>query len=219
MKRTLKQETLFKRNSLSKEEITKKSLQIKNNLYSLPEFKKAKNIMFYVSFNNEVDTHGMIKELLKNKEKNIIVPFVEKNNPVLQLSELKNFNELKPKTFGILESKNQYIREFNPEKLDLAVIPGLVFFRDGHRIGYGYGYYDRFLMALKKKPLKIGLAFDFQIAEKIPHEEQDESPLESSVDIEEGLQVNDSMDTMDAATKMEFEKQVNSMKDQITEMD
>ena len=173
MKRTLKQEILSKRNHLSKEEIRKKSSEIKNKFYSLPEFKKSKNILFYVSFNNEVDTHGIIEELLKNKEKTIIVPYVEKHNLILQLSELKDFNGLEPKTFGILEPKKNFIREFNPEKLDLAVIPGLVFFKDGHRIGYGYGYYDRFLKTLKKKPVKIGLAFDIQIAEKIPHEEHD----------------------------------------------
>ena len=173
MKRTLKQQILSKRNHLSKEEADKKNSEIKKYLYSLPEFKKAKNILFYVSFNSEVDTQEIIRELLVKKEKNIIVPFVEKNNPILQLSELKNFNELEPKTFGILEPKENSIREFNPEKLDLIIIPGLVFFRDGHRIGYGYGYYDRFLKALRKKPVKIGLAFDFQVAEKIPHEEHD----------------------------------------------
>ena len=173
MKQTLKQLILQKRDRLSKKESNKKRIEIKNRLYSLPEFKKAKNILFYVSFNNEVDTHEIIKELLKNKEKNIIIPFVKKNNPILQLSKLHDFNELEPRTFGILEPKENVIREFNPEKLDLIIIPGLVFFKDGHRIGYGYGYYDRFLKALKKKPVKIGLAFDFQIAEKIPHEKHD----------------------------------------------
>ena len=173
MKKILKQEIFSKRSHLSKGDIEEKSAIVKSRLYSLPEFKKAKNILFYVSFNNEVDTQRIIKELLNKKEKSIIVPFVEKNNPILQLSELHNFDELEPKTFGILEPKGSFIRDFNPEKLDLIVVPGLVFFKDGHRIGYGYGYYDKFLKTLKKKPVKIGLAFDFQIAEKIPHEEHD----------------------------------------------
>lgn len=173
MKQTLKQQIFQKRNHLSKEEISKKSLQIKNNLYSLLEFKNAKNIMFYVSFNNEVDTQNAIKELLNKKEKTIIVPFVEKNNPIIQLSELKNFDELEPKTFGILEPKKYYIREFNHEKLDLVLIPGMVFDLNGHRIGYGYGYYDRFLRKIKNTAKKIGLAYDFQIVDKIPEEIHD----------------------------------------------
>src|SRR3989338_8864839 len=124
MKRTLKQQIFQKRSHLNKEEIAKRSALIKNNLYSLPEFKNAKNIMFYVSFNNEADTQTIIKELLIKKDKKIIVPFVEKNNPILQLSELKNFDELEPKTFEILEPKKHYTREFNPSKLDLIIIPG-----------------------------------------------------------------------------------------------
>ena len=63
-----------------------------NKLFSLEEFKEAKNIMIYVSFNNEVDTHDIIKQLLINKEKNVIVPKVKNNS--LQISELKDFDDL-----------------------------------------------------------------------------------------------------------------------------
>ena len=66
-----------------------------------------------------------------------------------------------------------YIREFNPDKLDLVIVPGIAFDKKGHRIGYGYGYYDRFLKTIKKKAVKIGLAFDFQLIESIPEEEHD----------------------------------------------
>ena len=173
MKQTLKQQIFSQRKKLTKEVISKKSSEIKNALYSLPEFQKAKNIMFYVSFNSEVDTKEIIKQLLTKKEKSVIVPFVLKNNPILQLSELKNFNELEPKTFGILEPKDSYIREFNHEKLDIVLIPGMVFDEFGHRIGYGYGYYDRFLKKLKSHTQKIGLAYDFQVFDKIPEEIHD----------------------------------------------
>lgn len=173
MKQTLKQEITAKRKSLSKGEIKEKSREIKEKLYSLSEFKEAKNIMLYVSFNSEVDTIEIIKELLINKEKKIIVPYVVKNNPILQLSELKSFNELVPKTLGILEPKDNFIREFSHKKLDLVIVPGLVFDQKGHRIGYGYGYYDRFLKKLNKDVIKIGVACEFQIVEDIPEESHD----------------------------------------------
>ena len=172
MKQTLKQEISEKRKTLSKEEVIKKSKLIKKNLCSLSEFKKARNIMFYVSFNNEVDTHEVIKELLSEKEKNIIVPYVLKNNPSLQLSEIRDFNELEPKSFGILEPRELYIREFNPNKIDLVILPGLVFDKKGCRVGYGYGYYDRFLKKVKKVK-KIGLAFELQLVDEIPKEKHD----------------------------------------------
>src|SRR3989344_4957635 len=125
MKQTLKSGILEKRKSLSKREIDEKSRVIKEKLFSLNEFKDAKNIMFYVSFNNEVDTIETIKELSKNKKenkKNIIVPYVEKNNPILQLSEIKDFSDLEPKTFGILEPKKNKIKNFDIDRLDLVIV-------------------------------------------------------------------------------------------------
>src|SRR3989344_8279507 len=99
MKLSLKSQIFEKRNKLQKKEMQEKSNKIKQKLFSLNEFKDAKNIMFYVSFNNEVNTIETIKELSKNKKenkKNIIVPYVEKNNPILQLSEIKDFSDLEP---------------------------------------------------------------------------------------------------------------------------
>ena len=173
MKRALKHEIFEKRKVLSKDDVKEKSLKIKENLFSLEEFKKAKNIMFYVSFGNEVGTREAIKELLAKREKTVAVPYVLENYPILQLSELKNFDWLEPKTFGILEPKELYIREFNYEKLDLVIVPGIVFDKKGYRIGYGHGYYDRFLKILKKDVKKIGLAFELQVVDEIPEEEHD----------------------------------------------
>ena len=173
MKQTLKQEILEKRKSITREEIKGKSAKINENFYSLDEFKEAKNVMLYVSFNNEVSTIEIIKELLIKKGKNVIVPYVLKNNPILQLSELKNFNELEPKTFGILEPKDSYVRGFSYKNIDLIILPGVAFDQNGHRIGYGYGYYDRFLKKLSKNVVKVGFAFDFQLVEKIPEERHD----------------------------------------------
>jgi 5-formyltetrahydrofolate cyclo-ligase len=172
MKQTLKAEIYEKRNALSDEEIKEKSDKIKNNLLSLDEFKNSKNIMFYVSFNKEVDTHKLIKDLLNEKDKTVLVPYTVKNDLRLNVSELKDFNELELNDFGILEPKEPYIREFNPDKIDIVIVPGMVFDKTGHRIGYGYGYYDRFLKAIKNI-LKIGLAYDLQLVEKIQEEEHD----------------------------------------------
>ena len=168
MKSALKLQILERMEKLTKQEKKEKSKKIIDNLKSLKEFKSAKNIMFYVSFKNEVDTHEIIKELLAKKEKTIIVPYVLKNYPILQLSELKNFDWLEPKTFGILEPREFYIRDFSIEKLDLVIVPGIVFDKKGYRVGYGHGYYDRFLKKIRRDTKKIGLAFDFQVVEDIP---------------------------------------------------
>ena len=176
MKKALKDAIFGKRKSLSKMEVEEKSTAIREKLFSLNEFKDAKNIMFYVSFNNEVNTIETIKELSKNKKenkKNIIVPYVEKNNPILQLSEIKDFSDLEPKTFGILEPKKNKIKNFDIDRLDLVIVPGIAFDKNGHRIGYGYGYYDRLLGKLGDKATKTGLCYEFQLIDKIPEEKHD----------------------------------------------
>ncbi|MBI2659471.1 5-formyltetrahydrofolate cyclo-ligase [Candidatus Woesearchaeota archaeon] len=157
MKKALKDAIFEKRKALSKIEIAEKSAKIRENLYSLDEFKNSKNILFYVSFNNEVGTIETIKELLANKKengKNIIVPYVEKNNSMLQLSEIKDFSDLEPKTFGILEPRENKIKNVDIGKLDLVIVPGIAFDKSGHRIGYGHGYYDQFLGKLNENAVK-----------------------------------------------------------------
>ena len=185
MKKTLKSEMLEKRKVLSKEEVKLKSDRIKERLYSLNEFKKAKNVMFYISFNKEADTIAIIDEFLKKSNKNngknnndmgnkkIIVPYAIKNNSLLQLSELRSMDDLEPKAFSILEPKAEKIMKFDIKKLDLVIIPGIAFDKRGHRIGYGQGHYDRFLEKLDRKIKKIALAFDFQLIDRVPEEKHD----------------------------------------------
>ena len=76
---------------------------------------------------------------------------------------------MKPGAFGILEPEP--VDEVSLGEVDLILVPGVTFDLTGHRIGHGHGYYDKLLE--KAKAPKIGLAFECQIVEKIPHEEHD----------------------------------------------
>ena len=171
MKEKIRKEILAKRDSLSEEEKLEKNTKIKNALYSLEEFRKAKSIMFYVSFNNEVDTREIIKELLEKKEKKVIVPYVLEGNKMLQVSKINDFNNLEPGTKGILEPKKEIVEGFDTESIDLVIVPGTAFDRKGNRIGFGYGYYDIFLEGSNAK--KIALAYDVQLVENIETEDHD----------------------------------------------
>ena len=167
MKNQLKESILQKRNSLSKEEIIEKSKKIKDALFNLEHYKKSKIIMFFVSFNDEVYTHDMIKMALKNK--NVIVPKVVHHE--IEPSVIIDFDNLVPSgKFGILEPIEAMKLAY--KNIDLILVPGIVFDKGGHRIGYGLGYYDKFL-AKVPKAIKIGLAFDFQVIDKIPREMHD----------------------------------------------
>jgi len=166
MKNQLKESVLEKRNSLSKEEIIDISNQIQKNLFNLECYKKSKTVMFFVSFNSEVNTHDMIREALKNKT--VIVPKVEHHE--IEPSVIIDFNNLVTAKFGILEPIE--LMKIAYKNIDLVLVPGIVFDKEGHRIGYGFGYYDKFLKKVPKA-IKLGLTFDFQVIDKIPREMHD----------------------------------------------
>ncbi|RKD30087.1 5-formyltetrahydrofolate cyclo-ligase [Thermohalobacter berrensis] len=166
-KQKIRNEILTKRKNLSEKDIINKSKKICDLFLSTVLFKKSKNIMAYVDFRNEVKTEHIIKTAL-SKGKNIFIPITITKTKELLLSQLKDYdNELTKGTYGILEPKEEYIRKSDPDLLDLIIVPGVAFDKRGYRIGYGGGYYDRFLGKLNKEIPKIALAFDVQIVPKI----------------------------------------------------
>ena len=167
MKNQLKESILKKRNSLPKEEIIEKSKQIEKNLLNLEYYNKSKTIMFFVSFNNEVNTHELLKKALKDKT--VVIPKVSHHE--IEPSVIISLDNLVASgKFKILEPIETMKIAY--KNIDLILVPGIVFDKEGHRIGYGLGYYDKFLSKVPKA-IKIGLAFDFQVIDKIPREMHD----------------------------------------------
>jgi len=165
MKNKIRQELAQKRKNLSKDEVLEKSDKIKKRLFETDEFKQASNIVFYVSYDNEVYTHKMIKECITSK-KNVVVPMCDKEERCLILSKLDSWDDLEPGSYGILEPRKEKVKEFSIDKIDLIIVPGLGFDTNGCRIGHGKGYYDN-LLKNSRNALHIGLAFEAQIVKKI----------------------------------------------------
>lgn len=169
-KQFLRRELLNKRNQLTKDEILQKSKKIKEYLFSQQEYKESKRIMSYVSFGSEVITFEIIKQaILEWKE--IFVPITIKKEKKLLLSQIFDFEELVVSTYGILEPKKEYIRPINYDEIELVIVPGIAFSITGYRIGYGGGYYDRFLSNVKCP--KIGLSYEMQIVNEISVDKYD----------------------------------------------
>ena len=167
MKNQIKEPILEKRNSLSKDEILEKSKKIEENLFGLDSYKKSKNAMFFVSFNSEVNTHEMIRNSLGRKT--VIVPKLMQHE--IEPSVIIDLDNLVPTgKFNIPEPMD--LMKIAYKNIDLVLVPAVAFDLEGHRIGYGFGYYDKFLKKVPKS-VKIGLAFDFQVVDKIPKEEHD----------------------------------------------
>ena len=141
------------------ESLVEKSNKIKQKLFQLDELRNAGTVMFYMSTKNEVMTHDMIKESLKRKK--VVVPVVKGRK--LELSELEDFTQLVPSTFGILEPR--IVNAVEPRDVDLFIVPGVAFDKTGNRIGYGKGYFDKLLVEARA-PI-VALSYEFQIISSI----------------------------------------------------
>nr|QBM01084.1 hypothetical protein [uncultured archaeon] len=165
-KEKIREEALEKRDSLKKEQVREYSEQIKKRLFVVDAFSKSRIVLFYASFGNEVRTHEMIAESLLSKK--ILLPKMVQQEIVPSL--ILTMENLILNDRGILEPIEALpVRLSN---IDAVIVPGIAFDTQGHRLGFGKGYYDKFL---KKVPraVKIGLAFDFQVVDGIPFEAHD----------------------------------------------
>lgn len=172
-KESIRKRILSLRNRQPLYQAMNKSFRIQKRLFTSPEFVKAKTILFYVATKDEVKTESMIKKAIEYG-KRVVVPISNVKKKTLSLSELRSFNEeLKPGAFNILEPKEEFIRPVSPEEIDLVIVPGVAFDEKGNRIGYGMGFYDRFLKTVRKDTPVIGLAYNFQIVDEIPIDDKD----------------------------------------------
>ncbi|MDD4363003.1 MAG: 5-formyltetrahydrofolate cyclo-ligase [Atribacterota bacterium] len=172
-KKMIRKSILEMRRMLSSDAILDKSNKIANYLIKFDKYQQSENIMLYISTKSEVQTQKIINSA-QSDNKNIFIPLIIKEKHDLLPSLIKNFQqELQIGDLGVYEPKINFQRVHPPEILDLVIIPGVAFTRQGYRLGRGGGYYDRFLSKLVQKTCKIALSFDFQIIEKIPVEKHD----------------------------------------------
>lgn len=148
----------------------RKSAIIKKKLFKSPVFKRAKKIMFYISFDGEVNTREMIKEA-KKTGKIIAVPVYRFKDNKIEPCLLQGRLALKRGPYGVYEPAIK--RSINLEELDLVIVPGIAFDKKGNRLGRGKGCYDYFLRYLPEDTPSLGLAFDFQILPSIPANRRD----------------------------------------------
>ena len=163
MKDEIRKRMIKKRKNTPYSEIINKSKSIEKNLMESTEFKKSNNVLFYISYDNEVNTHDIIKKTIKSN-KEVYVPISDVENKEIIISKLEDWSELSVGAYGILEPNIK--NNFSLDKIDLIIIPGIAFDDKGNRLGHGMGYYDK-LLKKKKKLTKIGLAFEFQIIKQI----------------------------------------------------
>ncbi|ELC8443605.1 5-formyltetrahydrofolate cyclo-ligase [Clostridium perfringens] len=170
----LRKEIKLKRENLDKNIKLRADEKIRKSLFESEIYKNSKVVFIYVNMDSEINTIDIIKELLTS-DKTIAVPKVipvslkERQMKALKINSLLQLNE--SGAFGILEPSVEC--EDISEDVDLIIIPGLAFDINGNRLGYGGGFYDRFLRKYPNSK-RVALCYDFQIFDEIPHEFFDE---------------------------------------------
>lgn len=176
---SLRKHALSLRNMLSEEERANKSLEITKILSGCDMYQKARTLLMYASYQTEVSTFLIMERALAQK-KQVFVPKVRGNQ--MEFYRIFSIENLKPGFRGIWEPEgNTEVWSGKREngiaehEHALLVAPGVAFDRFGHRIGYGGGFYDRFLgsIPVPERPCCIGLCFACQLVGQIEPEEHD----------------------------------------------
>jgi 5-formyltetrahydrofolate cyclo-ligase len=173
----LRKRILRTRDRLSELDRGEKSFSVMNNFLSLPEMRQWTTLFMYVNFRSEVETLELIKRCLRQGIR-VAVPLVDASAVrMIPLLIEDPDKDLAPGYYDIPEPDPQKSLRVEPSEIDAAVIPGSVFDIHGGRLGYGGGYYDRFLVNDAPQARRVGFAFELQLVDKVELEPHDQ-PLD-----------------------------------------
>lgn len=150
-----------------REELTRQSAMVCEKVMSLTPWREARTVLLYHPLPDEVDTLRLIDAALR-ESKVVLLPVVTGDEMELRCYE----GDLQEGPFHILEPSLSSPPFYRYEEIDVAIVPGMGFDGQGHRLGRGKGYYDKFLSRCGTL-YKVGVCFSFQMFERIPHESHD----------------------------------------------
>jgi len=145
------------------------SVAVLTHLKQNQHFIQAHTLLLYSALPDEIQTQALIDQLIL-QGKTVLLPRVI-NATDMQLCRYTGRRDLKTGAYGILEPVGDVFTDYT--KIDVAVIPGMAFDTQGHRLGRGRGYYDRFLARLSPEVYKIGVCFPWQIVDTVPTDDTD----------------------------------------------
>lgn len=168
MKNKLRKENKEKRSLMTKNEVCLKSRSASERLLSMDVYCNAKTIMLYMPLGNETETSCIMKKAFEDG-KRVVLPVTDENNVDIIPCIVTLETEFKKGAYSISEPSSMHI--CNESEIDLVAVPGIAFGRNGARVGFGKGYYDRFLK--RTKAVKIGFCYDFQLSEYVAADDHD----------------------------------------------
>lgn len=172
-KAEIRKRILEVRKGLTDGEVAAKSGAIAQKVIQTPEYQEADNILLYADYCREVMTRGIFDDALLRK-KRVYFPKVDHMTNTMEFYQIISVRQLERGYMDILEPKGDMRSryKFQPREDTLIIIPGVAFDISGYRIGYGKGFYDRYLVN-KRQPTTMALAYACQIVDEIPRDEHD----------------------------------------------
>ena len=173
MKKDFRKQVIESRKNKDSEFISINSQIITEKLLSMDCIQQASTITLYLDFNNEVKTDQLITKLISLR-KTVTSPVTIKDERKLIPYEIINLKEgINIGTYGIREPNKDLSNEIDVKNIDVLIVPAVAYDKNCYRLGYGGGYYDRFIERLRDDAITIGIAFDLQLFDSIPKEEHD----------------------------------------------
>lgn len=171
-KAQIRERILNIRSAMTSDEIENKSNQIIRKVILTPEYEEADNLLLYADYKNEVMTKGLFEYAIMHKKKVYFPKCLSDNN--MEFYQITSINQLMEGYKGIYEPKirEEYKYCYNPKEDTLVIIPGVAFDMNGYRVGYGKGFYDKYLWN-KRQLTFMALSFANQIVDEIPNTEYD----------------------------------------------
>lgn len=168
MKKGLRAQLMNERNMLPAELARQAGKTIQDTLLGLPVFQKADRLMIYVSMGSEIYTDDIIQHSLQ-MGKLVAVPYLHKQYGQMDASEIRDLEqEMTIGKFNARVPKPEYFRPIDPKTIDLIVVPAIAFDHQGNRLGYGGGYYDRYLKLIKPETILIGINYSLLVVDDLP---------------------------------------------------
>lgn len=163
---SLREELTARRKAMTPDIIDERGLKVQARFLATPYYQKARTVALYAPIRGEVPTRDILIAALQD-EKIVCYPLSHVHGRILSFRAIKSEAELEPGRLGVREPTNS--AELIPvDQIDLFVVPGLGFTRDGKRLGRGGGYYDATLKAASARSRRVGLAFGDQIVDTMP---------------------------------------------------
>lgn len=163
------------RSAIPPEERDRLAGEIEERLFAQPPVRSATAVMLFSSFGSEVPMQGMI-ERAWDEGKNVLLPVLRGGS--IRLAAARQGEMLFASSYGAMEPSDEHV--VPAEEIDVVVAPGLAFDREGNRLGYGGGHYDRLLGGLRETAHTVGIGFHVQLVDAVPHGRSDR-PLDAVV--------------------------------------